>query len=62
MVDNYDDLDEMTGSMKDWVSKKQGASVMARITPNMLFMVVKQKENGCLFDKSKRVRKAKLHL
>ena len=33
MVDNYDDLDEMTGSMKDWVSKKQGASVMARITP-----------------------------
>ena len=29
----FDELDEMTGSMSDWVSKKQRATVHSRITP-----------------------------
>ncbi|MCP4121373.1 MAG: hypothetical protein GY751_06430 [Bacteroidetes bacterium] len=32
-MSNFDELDEMTGSMSDWVSKKQGATSLTRITP-----------------------------
>ena len=33
-MSNFDELDEMTGSMSDWVSKKQGATSLTRITPS----------------------------
>ncbi|MBP98585.1 hypothetical protein CMK18_21755 [Candidatus Poribacteria bacterium] len=33
MADNFDELDEMTGSMSDWLSKKQQATSLTRITP-----------------------------
>ena len=32
-MSDFDELDEMTGSMSDWVSKKQLASSLTRITP-----------------------------
>jgi len=32
-MSDFDELDEMTGSMSDWVSKKQQASAMSPITP-----------------------------
>jgi len=32
-MSDFDELDEMTGSMSDWVSKKQGATSLTRITP-----------------------------
>ena len=32
-MSDFDELDEMTGSMSDWVSKKQQATSLTRITP-----------------------------
>ena len=32
-MSDFDDLDDMTGSMSDWVSKQQQATSLTRITP-----------------------------